>query len=110
MVRIDAPKVEDIVGSLLLHPKPLSGGQVESDNRVRALWRRIHVCVARSHIENAALCVDGRRVPNGRAGGTEFRMARDGLRWTRLFRDRVSLPDLLSGQRVDGDYISAKGA
>src|SRR6185437_6063900 len=110
MVRVDASKVENIVGSFLLQPEAFPGGQVESDNCVRALGRGIHVCVTRSDIENAALCVNGGCVPDSCAGGTEFRVAGAGLGRPGLFRYRVGPPDLFAGQCVDRDNISAKCA
>ena len=109
-MRLEAAKIENVAGSLLLQPEALSAGEIEGDDRIGAFIGGIDVSVARAGVEPAEFYIDRRRAPYRAARRAEFRVARAGRRWTGYFGDAVSLPDQLAAACVDGGDVAAERA
>src|SRR5205823_4852966 len=95
----------------LVPPDDLAGLEIHRDDRVARLHRRPGVRVAGADVEHALLAIDGRRVPHRRArrcvlGGAGRVLADLGRR----FGDRVALPELIAGGRLERDDAAAEGA
>src|SRR4029077_15661568 len=103
---------EERVGARrLVPPQNLAGLDVHRDDRIARLRRRLGVRVAPADVDGAALLVDRRAAPDGRARGRPLRRALRVLpRLHRRLGDRVALPDLIAGRRVERHDAAAEGA
>ena len=95
--------VPEVARRRLEHPFALAGIEVERDDGVGGVDEGDRVLLARADIEEVALLIDRRRVPDRRAGGSpHLRADAAELRLRRLVH-RAAGPDLLAGLEVERD-------
>ena len=100
------------VGVLLGHllgPEDLARVEIHREERIAHRRRRVAVVVASGDVEAIQLGINSRRRPH-RSTGWTIELRADGvlLRRLRLLRDRVALPDLFAGCRIECDDAPAE--
>ena len=95
----------------LAHPFDGAGRDVERHDGVRRRRSRVRVRVARRNVDGTCRGIDRGNRPHGGAGRAELLRACGTLRGRlRLFRNRIRVPDLFAGRRVERDHASAERA
>src|SRR3954469_23142868 len=93
-------------------PEPRTGVEIEGDDRVGGIGRRLRVAVAGRHVHGSPLDVHGRSRPHARARGSPQLHAPRGLfDRQRFLLNRVRLPQPLAADRVvDGEAAPERAA
>ena len=104
-------EIEGVAGGHLPRPQHLARIHIEPHEGVASGRRRVGVGVAGSHVHCALLQIQRGRGPHGRARWPpQLRALLVLSNRVRRFRNRVSLPDLLSGRRIQRRHPAAEFA